>query len=276
MLSMAMHTRHAFLDEQETGMEATCYQCHPGKETNCLRTVMRHGGLECRECHGDMRAVAGQHPLQEAGSLDGQNDGSSRRPWQDLPRCQSCHTGDAVDHLTGDELVAAKDGLRLFQAFQQNDASASPLLAKNQRFAENENTLYRNSKGHGGIACEGCHGSTHAEWPSTEANDNIAAEQLQGHTGKIIECDTCHENLPLTLDGPHGLHNINDSRWAASRSHAKFYQQNPATCQACHGKKLEGTVLSKVAADRSFLVEGRLVELQKDTQVSCSLCHRKP
>ena len=44
--------------------------------------------------------------MQPGGSIDGTNDGGERRPWQDLPRCQSCHTGDAVDFLSVPNLVA--------------------------------------------------------------------------------------------------------------------------------------------------------------------------
>ena len=46
------------------------------------------------------------------------------------------------------------------------------------------------STGHGGLFCEACHGSTHAEWPAANpnANDNVPATQIQGHTGYIAEC----------------------------------------------------------------------------------------
>ena len=55
------------------------------------------------------------------------------------------------------------------------------------RFAENQ-SLYRLSgnkdgsgKGHGGVMCEGCHGSTHAIWPNQNpfANDNITATRYR-------------------------------------------------------------------------------------------------
>ncbi|MDM8569942.1 hypothetical protein QUF50_10630, partial [Thiotrichales bacterium HSG1] len=152
------------------------------------------------------------------------------------------------------------------------------LLATNKRFAENDNTLYRNSKGHSGVACEGCHGSPHATWPieDPDANDNLTAIQLQGHDGTLIECDTCHAagSLELTTKGPHGLHNINDPRWV--NEHEDFYKDDANNCKACHGKQLEGTPLAKMAVTRSFDVEGKTVTLEKDKQVSCDLCHDKP
>ena len=57
--------------------------------------------------------------------------------------------------------------------------------------------LYRVSTGHGGVFCEGCHGATHAEFDTDApslSNDDVASTQLQGHTGTIVECSTCHGN----------------------------------------------------------------------------------
>jgi hypothetical protein len=233
--SQVMHQYHGKLRDKQgslifpdnASVEETCYQCHPGKKT----------------------------------------------------QCQSCHTGDAVNHLNEAGLVFGNDKFRLKQTYKIGDLTASPLNAINKRFAENDNTLYRNSKGHGGIACEGCHGSPHAIWPNAtaNANDNITAKQLQGHVGTVIECDTCHTpgSLPMTTKGPHGLHNVNDQRWV-DEEHEDFYKRKPDGCKACHGTDLKGTDLSKVAADRSFRVEGRIVNLQKGQKVSCNICHSMP
>jgi mono/diheme cytochrome c family protein len=99
---------------------------------------MASGGMNCFDCHGDLGSVGGDHPLQAGGSLDGANDGMPRRPWQDLPRCQSCHTGDAASYLsTGTGLM--RDGtwpFRLVQAYRADDGSASPVAAPGSRFAE--------------------------------------------------------------------------------------------------------------------------------------------
>jgi hypothetical protein len=259
---------------------STCYQCHPGRVTRCLRGPMAAAGMECRNCHGDMRATGGEFPLTTGGSMDGKNDGKSRRPWLDLPRCQSCHTGDAVSHLTGANLVMAPDGIRLTQAYPTGDQSASPLLVTNKRFAENPDTRFRFSTGHGGILCEHCHGSTHAEYPNADlaANDNLAANHLQGHTGKIIECNVCHADgsLARTNAGPHGLHNVNDPVWFDG-GHGSFYESDAQSCRACHGATLAGTPLSRTAAARRFTVEeGAVVTLAKGTPVGCTHCHEKP
>jgi len=285
--SRVMHDYHGNVIDQNgdpafpagASVDATCYQCHPGQITQCQRGAMKTGGMECFDCHGDMIAVGGENPLLADGSIDGTNDGGRRRPWMDLPRCQSCHTGDSVEHLSGAGLVLAADGIRLTQAYVTGDDSASPIKATNTRFAENSDLLYRMSKGHGGIHCEGCHGSTHAVWPNADptANDNVAARQIQGHSGTIVECSACHASgsLSLTINGPHGLHNVDDSDWADG-GHEDFYEDAENSCKACHGTTLTGTPLAKVHADRRFRVEDRTVTYNAGDLVRCDRCHEMP
>jgi len=264
MMSEVMHRHHGQLTDPATGdllfptngtLEQTCYQCHPGKVTQCLRGAMGGAGVTCQDCHGSMLAVGS----------------ATRQPWLDEPRCESCHTGDALDHLG--------DSIRLPQAWEGDIDVATPRVADNKRFAENDGELYRNSLGHGGVACEGCHGSTHAIWPNAmpNSNDNVAATQLQGHAGTVSECSTCHTRLPLTLDGPHGMHNVNSEAW--NLGHEDFYEKNPEACQSCHGVNLEGTVLSLTATDRVLLRDddsNETINVAKGTAVSCDMCHEKP
>ncbi len=85
-----------------------------------------------------------------------------------------------------------------------------------------------------------CHGTSHAEWSA--ATDSTTSATMQGHPGAMVECDVCHVagSLPLTTQGPHGLHNVGDARWALG-GHGSFYAADPTGCQACHGKDLAGT-----------------------------------
>ncbi len=259
---------------------STCYQCHPGAITQCDRGAMKTGGMECRDCHGDMLSVGGAYTLAVGGSMDGTNDGGHRRPWLDMPRCQSCHTGDALNHLSGANLVMAPDGIRLTQAYRTGDAAASSILATNTRFAEDTHTRFRFSSGHGDVLCEGCHGSTHAIWPNADAaaNDNVAATQIQGHAGTLIECTACHKSgtVPLNLNGPHGMHVVGDARWIDSDVHGEMFEGNKNSCRTCHGASLQGTPLSKAAATRTFTVEDHTVTIPAGTQVRCNHCHSTP
>ncbi|MCB1866803.1 MAG: hypothetical protein KDG50_15400 [Chromatiales bacterium] len=288
----------AINDFVESVLEETCYQCHPGKRTQCLRGAMFAGGLVCQDCHGNMQQVGddftGGFPLLAGADL------TKRVPWAHEPKCQSCHTGDAMSNLVGTpHTIAAADGIRLAQAFLSNDLAATPIEAAASRFAENA-SLYRLSSGHGGVMCEGCHGSTHAIWPvngpngaavGSLANDNVAALDLQGHTGTLIECTTCHEptstGLPLNLKGPHGMHPIADFNGPDQRWNDKHKEvlekQGPAACQGCHGQNGEGTVLSRTATNRRLECKeksgslcgsgAKYIDVPKGTQIGCAQCH---
>ena len=272
-------------------LNQTCYQCHPGRDTNCLRGAMFSGGLVCQDCHGNMKQVGNDSSAKfptipyPTGA-----DATKRIPWLNEPGCQSCHTGDALSTIAKSDpnVIPAKDGIRLLQAYRTNDATATPIPLPASRFAENQvdgkRVLYRLSKdNHAGIFCQGCHGSAHAEWPVKPsagafiANDNRSAIELQGHPGKIIECQTCHlaGTLPLSLNGPHGLHPVNDARWVGG--HEDYLETHfKADCQACHGAAGEGTVLARAAAARSFSVKKSTVTIANHQLVGCGLCHGNP
>jgi hypothetical protein len=279
-------------------------------------------------------------------------DLTKRIPWANEPGCQSCHVGDAVNYPTDPSFIYAKDDsgapipfilLQAWNTFTYPDGStaALPYSEPNSRFAEDqaangERILYRFSKGgavtlqsgdtalrgHQGIACEMCHGSTHAEWPVTPdgpnggawpfpagsfvANDNVTAGQLQGHTGKVIECDTCHSGSfsNITgqanwLNGPHNLHPVGSkvqgngssaasySQWWVD-NHPVYLGQNPTKatlnnkCGICHGTDGNGTVISEVAQTRTVQIpqvgtkKTKTVTLTQGDAVSCGTCHVNP
>ncbi|MCF8145737.1 MAG: cytochrome C [Deltaproteobacteria bacterium] len=245
-LSRAVHGYHATRTPVDPPSGNACYYCHPGENTQCARGAMDTAGLSCSDCHGTLTAVG--H--------------ANRTPWTDLPTCQSCHTGDALNNYDG-QIIRRR-------TYADSPDQATFIVAANKRFAEQAGTLYRNSVGHNGVSCPSCHGSPHAIWPSREANDNLAALQIQGHDGMITECAACHgSGLPLTLNGPHGIHNVNSQAWV--KDHEEFKSQ--AACGTCHGATGDGTVISKAAADRIFEVEDRIVAIPKGTQIGCGLCH---
>lgn len=305
---------------ENTILEQSCYQCHPGSDTQCLRGAMFSGGTVCQDCHGNMAEVGNDFSLRVSPGNPGDFivDGTLRVPWASEPACQSCHTGDALNpnHPAG-ALVAA-DGLRLLQAYAPEEitvpgvagtvSTARMYSSPDSPFAENTgtnsngdtvDTLFRLSTGHGGVKCEGCHGSTHAIWPikNSFANDNIAATQLQGHRGTLTECTTCHgddsfnieDDFKTNLDsngrmkGPHGMHPVNNPKW--TEKHKEVDKNGRTTCKACHGVNGQGTVLSRVADDRVFECKEKdlpgcsessgekVIHMTSGTQVSCTQCH---
>ena len=283
-------------------LQQTCYQCHPGRRTDCLRGAMASGGMLCQDCHGDMQQVGDDFSRNVSATNVGAfelhsdyytNPDTPRVPWANEPGCGSCHTGDAMDNMrnVAGTIGAPDDTIRLMQAWRLGDAKATPIVPSNKRFAENtvaangNPMLYRVSTGHEGVLCEACHGATHGVWPNANpnANDNVAAIQLQGHTGTISECSACHTgDLGSNLKGPHGMHPIGTAgiQFAQSK-HKELSKNNPDSCRACHGKNGEGTVLSAMFIDRqleckeptSFCPDGKQQLFPKGHQVSCVDCH---
>jgi len=78
-LSFRIHDKHKFITP--TNSIATCYKCHPGPNTQCLRDVMSQNfSMVCQNCHGTMQTVAS-------------SIANGRMPWLNEPSCgsSSCH-----------------------------------------------------------------------------------------------------------------------------------------------------------------------------------------
>ncbi len=172
--SDVLHRYHAksqkVLTQFDANIATNCYDCHPGNNVNCFRGS--HKGktaIWCTDCHGNLneRIAANQmaHPWQQ----------------QSLPTCFekspgvnsafACHPHDTSNSKSWDP--------GLFGKFIDN-------------------------RGHkGSVLCESCHGSAHAEAPSTLAADNVQNSTLQGNaaftfpagkdkTYAIGVCNVCH------------------------------------------------------------------------------------
>lgn len=266
-LTSAMHAGHAPVTDPLTGQaldastnRASCYRCHPGSDTRCLRGAMGAAvasnaslAIQCQDCHGTMSAVGD----------------TARVGWLDQPNCQNCHTGTAT-HNNGQ--------IRYDSALLANGQRR---VAVDATFATQSDTpapgfsLYRFSTGHGGLACEACHGSTHAEFPAAHGNDNLQSIGLQGHVGTLVECTACHDEMPETFNGgPHGMHPVG-AAWASD--HGDAVEQNGiAACQACHGADSRGTVLSLAHAPRSISTRYGARGFWRGQRMSCFECHDGP
>ena len=265
-LTQAMHGFHGASLDPDTGVPLgssdnrdACYRCHPGSRTRCLRGAMGSAvasdaslAIQCQSCHGSMGDVASP----------------ARQGWLDMPACQSCHTGTAA-HNSGQ--------IRYTSAF---DGSGGARVPADLTFATTPDvpsagfSLYRLSSGHGNLACEACHGSTHAEYPSSHRNDNMQSLALQGHIGTIADCATCHASSPSTVDGgPHGMHPVGQD-WVAA--HPNAAENNASRCQACHGVDYRGTVLSRAFGDRTLDTRFGTKTFWKGFQIGCYTCHSGP
>jgi len=260
-LTEAMHAKHSMVIDPSNNLQLdsttnrnACYQCHPGSETKCLRGAMSGADMQCQSCHGKMSNVGK----------------TGRVGWLDQPNCQACH----------------------YEGQRQTSALLNGVLRKptDTRFATNPNTpssgfsLYRMSKGHGGLQCEACHGATHAEYSSTPAdpnlprnhyNDNLLSQDVQGHAGTVSECSSCHKSVPLTTSGgPHGMHTLGQTWVKEHHDRAKGIQ---SSCAYCHGADYRGSLLSTAKATRTFSIgDGRSKSYSAGQPVGCYDCHNGP
>lgn len=125
-----------------------------------------HPGLVAQCLRGTMATDWGLQCQECHGSMNqvASSIEQGRVPWLNEPSCGSCHTA---------------------------------------RFGEPAGQLFRQSTGHGGVMCSGCHGSPHAIFPTREPRDNANMVSLQGHTGTLTMCSVCHGVTPDGA-GPHG------------------------------------------------------------------------
>ncbi len=262
-MTAAMHTLHGptRLPDGRTLEEVTdrssCYTCHPGADTRCLRGAMGkaigadgQAMMSCQDCHGSMSEVGDP----------------ARTGWLDEPTCQNCHTGDALQNA---------GEIRFASVF---DTPGHRRQTSNQRFATTPDapqapySLYRYSTGHGEMECAACHGSPHAIWPSSEDNDNLQSLGAQGHAGTINECSTCHTNLEdEELVGPHGMHPTG-AFWV-DKHNDMVEQHGVQSCRVCHGADDRGTVLSRAHADRSLTTQFGTANFFRGFEVGCCDCH---
>ncbi len=259
----AMHSLHGKVNDpvKLTALDAlgnrdSCYLCHPGAVTKCLRGAMSDTpNLDCQSCHGSMAAV-GQ---------------AARVGWLQQPNCQSCH----------------HDGKRETSAVT-DVATGTLRVVSDSRFATNPDqpkagfSLFRFSVGHGGNQCETCHGSTHAEysaknqtWASSHDNDLLQSKAIQGYAGAITECSVCHSKPPLTSNGgPHGMHTLGQA-WVDAHGDLTG-SRGAAACTACHGADYRGSPLSQVKIAKTFSHDNKSYVLAAGTQVGCYSCHNGP
>jgi len=266
-MTAAMHNRHANVTLpgatqtlNSIGTRVSCYNCHPGQKTQCLRGAMGNPVnatgqhiMECQSCHGSMAAVGNK----------------AREGWFDMPTCQACH------HDGTRETVAINtDGT--FKTWTDT------------RFASNTDTpakgwsLFRFSTGHSNLQCEACHNSTHAEFtdkPSAngnQANDISSAVKAQGYAAAIRECTVCHTTMPSSINGgPHGMHNLGQS-WISGH-HDAFGTEAKTTCYYCHGTTSSGSPLAVIKTTKTFNIGDRGTKtFAANEPVTCWSCHNGP
>ncbi len=185
--SAAMHGWHANYMPVAGGK--ACILCHPAfsqGRTRCSRGIHGANEMTCDHCHGTIQDHAlallkgqEQHPAAvrlmanlEPNQVATKAEINPRTPWVNEPDCITCH-----------------------RDFKQPPQNARAYNTWNSEFSG----LYRIRTDNAGIRCEGCHGSTHAEYPAVNPfgvnRDNMQPLQYTGlpyPIGSNFGCQTCH------------------------------------------------------------------------------------
>ena len=268
-LTQVMHGHHAGVTTPNgSALDAdltrnSCFACHPGEITQCLRGAMGKAvgadgnlSMDCQSCHADMVAVGDP----------------GRVGWLEQPNCQQCHTGTATLNAGAIRFESVFDGQGL------PHVPADPIFATTPDVPAAGFSLYRFSEGHGGLQCAACHGPPHAIYPTDFDNDNVQSVLFQGHAGTISDCTSCHSLEQLDdvgLEGPHGMHPIT-LEWVRN-DHKDPGEHQLNECRACHGVDLRGTVLSLTQADRTWATgEFGTKTHFEGGNTTCYGCHNGP
>ncbi|WP_129124788.1 hypothetical protein [Geomonas oryzae] len=170
------------LTQYDANVATNCYDCHPGNNVNCYRGSHKaKTALWCVDCHGNLnqRTAAGQ----------------LTQPWKasTLPSCTAASAGANP----------------AFACHATNTVNGTVYPTNPSLFGK-----FINGRGHkGSIKCQTCHGSAHAEAPSTMTLDNTQLSNLQGSTsysfpaGKdktyaLGVCVYCHPTKTSTWGTP--------------------------------------------------------------------------
>lgn len=179
-LSKAIHAAHA-----DRG--AACYDCHPGTNTKCNRSLA-HTNPEgnCTACHGTLAAMA-------------QGMESGRVPWAEEPKCgqAGCHTGvQGVD--TGQVLYrnAAGHGNLACPACH----SSPHAIVSSRETSDNYQAVQYQTASVTIGSCGACHENSHGEGAGE------FGEEHGGSKGRVSACRVCHTSVSSgTSNWPHAF-----------------------------------------------------------------------
>jgi hypothetical protein len=166
----------------------------------------------CANCHGsnalNMAGRPGVNSLSAA--MHGHHNSTTVSDiTPDIDGCYKCHPGPVTKCLR--DVMTTKgevrDCISCHGTIEQVATNPNPWL--NEPRCDNaachgarrpdirlDQPLYRNSRGHQGIYCAGCHDSPHAIAPSREANDSLKLVDLQGSPATLSKCTVCHATSP--------------------------------------------------------------------------------
>ncbi len=195
----------------------------------------RRLAMQCQSCHGDM------------------SDGRRRRPHRLARASRPARTATPAPRSA----TAARSATpRRSTTAERARQPADDTFATNPDTPAAGFSLYRFSIGHGGLQCEACHGSTHAEFPV------VARQRQRPERSTSRGTPGCSPSAPPATARRRARPAA--ARTACTRSAragstttktaAKVTQES---CRACHGTDYRGTVLSRSQGDRTLTTDVR-------------------
>ena len=202
----------------QQAMQLSILQAHDSYNGTTLATDQAVGKVHsCSECHSDNALGAPGKAGVESLSLAMHNfhkDKMNTTPTAvaTTPGCYNCHPGPKTQCMRGIMFRAGKTctdchgDMYGMTTSLQNGRQAwlqEPQCGgcHDAAYAENSNTLYRNSvimnapEGMSGkIYCEACHNGTHAELTTANPADPTIPQKFQGDTYWIWSCTVCHSS----------------------------------------------------------------------------------
>jgi hypothetical protein len=175
-------------------------------ETN----LMNSRPVLCASCHAS-NALGTTGELEVPNLSKAMHEKHAEAVPNTIAGCYNCHPGPQTQCLRD---VMFQKGLTCINCHGPmewvaqntnpwlNEPRCDNATCHGSQYAQDQ-TLYRQSTGHGGLFCEACHDSTHAIAPSLQPNDGIKFMALQGQAGPLLHCTVCHVTKP-TNGGPHG------------------------------------------------------------------------
>ncbi len=242
--------------------EMDCAKCHASDATHTSfeRILQDHDSLSgtsllsrrpviCASCHSDPALGVSSSPqVSLSGAMHGWHAAQSPQP-----ACLDCHPGQTTKcsrstrHTAADGNCTACHG-----TLAQMAADLAPPTNRVPWGQEPVCTdchaaghsggpipevgtgavLYRNSSGHGGLACTACHGSPHAMVPTVQVSgypneDGYQSLQYQGYNGTVVKtigsCGVCH-----------GSSRGDPQIGEFVEAHGGRNPEQPNGCSACH------------------------------------------
>ncbi|MBI5550195.1 MAG: hypothetical protein HY911_01720 [Desulfobacterales bacterium] len=182
-LSEAIHGFHSG-QTAPGGGAITCYDCHPGNQTQCNRSLAHTSGNgNCVTCHGTLSAMAASIT------------GGSKVPWVDEPACADCHDPGSIQEVdTGATLYrnATGHGGIYCAACHQSPHAMIP----SREATDNYQAVQYQDAAVTIASCAACHDSSRGE-------DEGISGFRETHAGSNPEhrsaCSVCHTALPANV-----------------------------------------------------------------------------